>query len=131
MNAGMVEASESPYEAMVREIDLMQEMLRALRGALERKHVALFWTSVNTLDKQANAVQNSASRWFESTQKETVMNDATHTTLLTCMAVDGGPEGCCGCFNGRQNGESIEFFCNECGRVVFNAVACKKEDADA
>ena len=50
-----------------------------------------------------------------------------YQTLLTCMAVDGGPEDCCGCFNGRQNGESIEFFCNECGRVLFNAVAQKDQ----
>lgn len=116
----------SPYEAMVREIDIMQEMLRALRGALERRHIALFWTSVNMLDEQANAVQSSAERWFASTQEEKPVNDTTHTTLLTCMAVDGGPENCCGCFNGRINGESIEFFCNECGRVVFNAVERKE-----
>jgi len=119
----------SPYEAMVQEISIMQEMLRALLGALDRGHVALFWASVNTLDEQANAVQNSAAQWFENTQKETGMNDTTHTTLLTCMAVDGGPDDCCGCFNGRVNGESIEFFCNECGRVVFNAVERREQDA--
>ena len=46
-----------------------------------------------------------------------------YETLLTCMHVDSnGPENCCGCLNGRtvEDG-SIEFYCNECDRIVFYA----------
>ncbi len=51
--------------------------------------------------------------------------DMIYTTLLTCMAVGGGPEDCCGCFNGRYRDTSIEFWCNECGRTVFRATPRK------
>lgn len=48
----------------------------------------------------------------------------TLQTLLTCMAVDGGPESCCGCFNGywcEWDGGFYSFECNECGRQPFTA----------
>lgn len=53
------------------------------------------------------------------------------TTLLACMSVDGGPEGCCGCFNAIERGGDIwnigelAFYCNECSRVVFSATPRK------
>jgi len=53
------------------------------------------------------------------------------TTLLACMTVDGGPEGCCGCFNGiERDGDpwkmgEVAFYCNECSRVVFSATSNK------
>lgn len=51
------------------------------------------------------------------------MNQNTYETLLTCMHIDAsGPKDCCGCLNGRTMEDgSIEFFCNECGRIVFYA----------
>lgn len=77
---------------------------------------------------EAESVEREMTRLLnESTTEEASME---YQTALTCMAVDGGPEDCCGCFNGRQNGESIEFFCNECGRIVFNAVE-RKESSHA
>jgi len=54
-----------------------------------------------------------------------------YTTLLWCGSVDSGPVGCCGCFNGRQNGRHIEFYCNECGRVVFDATPRRADNGDA
>jgi hypothetical protein len=43
-------------------------------------------------------------------------------TRLTCMAVEGGPTDCCGCFNGYWcdwEGGFYSFECNECGRQSF------------
>lgn len=66
MKADQVAAERTAYEAMVREIEIMQESLRALHGALDRKQFALFCVSVNTLEDQAAMVQSRAADWLES-----------------------------------------------------------------
>jgi hypothetical protein len=48
----------------------------------------------------------------------------TLVSLLTCMAIAGGPEDCCGCFKGHWcdwDGGFYSFECNECGRQAFVA----------
>lgn len=64
--------------------------------------------------------------WVEEVPRPSIKRNE-YTTLLACMSVGGGPDGCSGCFNAVEQGGKfpgngvLHFYCNECGRHVFDA----------
>lgn len=55
-------------------------------------------------------------------------HDSALQTLIACMSIDGGPDGCCGCMNMLEGPSGWEIFCNECERTVSTATPMPMEN---